>query len=91
MLLRNVLGDGTLNAVIYDFEVKGDELALHTHAENACHYSVLVSGFATLHINGKSIPMVQGKLYKILPGEVHGFTALGPARIINLPYGEIVE
>lgn len=79
---------GNLSATIYDFEVFGDKLAMHTHEEANNHITIVNRG--TLVARGDNWEMVLkvGQAADWIAGQAHEFEAIEDnCRIINIVKG----
>jgi len=79
---------GNLSATIYDFEVFGDKLAMHSHQEADNHITVVNRGTIRARGNDWEMVLKVGQLADWIAGQAHEFEALEDnCRIINIVKG----
>jgi len=84
-LLSKPLSAGGLSGVIYDFEVVGDTLPMHSHAELNAHLTVVARGSVKAHGNGWERVLKSGAVIDFPANQPHEFVALQPnTRIVNI-------
>jgi len=77
---------GQLNAVIYDFECKGDVLPDHKHPKEQTHITICVRGEVTVKTPEWSKTLKEGNIIEFYPNQMHSIIALTDnCRIINIP------
>lgn len=76
---------GDLDVKIYDFDVIGDVLPMHTHDDYTVHITIVARGFIKAHGNGWETEAKAGQILDFKPGQEHEFIALEDnTRIINI-------
>ena len=84
-LLSKPLSAGGLSGVIYDFEVVGDTLPMHSHTELNAHLTVVARGSVKAHGNGWERVLKSGAVIDFPTNQPHEFVALQPnTRIVNI-------
>ena len=88
MLKQSQAKFGNLNATIYDFEVIGDKLPMHTHGDADNH--ITVDNRGTLVARGHDWEMILkvGQIADWIAGQAHEFEAIEDnSRIVNIVKG----
>jgi uncharacterized cupin superfamily protein len=89
MLKQSQAQFGKLNAIIYDFEVIGDKLPMHTHGEADNHITIVSTGTIAARGNDWEMIIKPGQLVDWIEGQAHEFEAIEDnSRIINIIKGE---
>jgi quercetin dioxygenase-like cupin family protein len=89
MLIEKNLSFAKLTITIYDFENKGDELAMHSHKESATHISTCCKGSVLVVTDEWSKTLLSGDIIEFFAEQNHSIVALeNNSRIVNIPkYG----
>jgi len=84
-LLNKPLAAGGLTGVIYDFEIAGDVLPMHTHDEDTAHLTIVARGAVRAHGTGWERELHAGAVLDFPAGQQHEFVALADnTRIVNV-------
>lgn len=76
---------GSLKGTIYDFEVSGDVLPMHTHDETNVHISIVARGSFTVSGPSWKKTLNTGDVVDWLPDQSHEFVALeSSSRLVNI-------
>ena len=79
---------GKLDGNVYDFEMEGDELGLHSHEEDTNHISIVARGSFMAHGDGWQKRLPLGAVVDWPVGQMHAFTALeAHSRLVNIIKG----
>lgn len=79
---------GSLTGTVYDFEVVGDTLPMHTHIDENAHISVVARGSFKAHGDGWQRTLATGNVIDWPPNYAHEFIALEPdSRLVNIIKG----
>jgi len=88
MLKSSLCQFGALKGVIYDFEIIGDVLPMHTHSEEDVHITMVTKGAFIARGNGWEQRIEKGNLIDWQPNQPHEFEALeSDSRIVNIVKG----
>jgi len=85
-LHSQLLAAGGLAGIIYDFDA-GDELEAHAHDDGDSHITIVARGALVAFGNGWEKLVSAGNVLDWKAGQVHGFRATEPARIVNIRKG----
>lgn len=84
-LLSRPLVAGNLTGTIYDFEVTGDVLPMHTHDETNAHITVVARGSVKASGEGWEKVFKSGAVIDFPANQPHEFVALEDnTRIVNI-------
>lgn len=85
MLLSKNASFGGLRVIIFDFEVAGDVLPFHTHAEKSAHITVVARGKIKAYSHDWEKEASAGATLDFRPNEPHEIVALEDnTRIVNV-------
>lgn len=88
MLKSNPCKFGRLTGIIYDFEIIGDTLPMHSHSELDVHITMVTKGSFIARGIGWEQRIEKGNLIDWQPNQPHEFEALeSDSRIINIVKG----
>ena len=85
MLKQSQAKFGSLDAMIYDFEVIGDTLGMHTHGDADNHITVVNRGAIVARGDGWEMVLKVGQIADWIAGQAHEFEAIeNNSRIVNI-------
>lgn len=88
MLRQSQAKFGHLDATIYDFEVIGDKLPMHTHNDADNHITIVNRGTLVARGTDWEVILKVGQIADWIAGQAHEFEALQPdSRIVNIIKG----
>lgn len=86
MLKDRSITFGELQAVIYDFEFKGDCLPEHRHQKGMTHITICAKGTVEVTTPEWTKTLAEGNIIEFYPQQLHSVTALTDnCRIVNIP------
>jgi len=84
-LLSRPLGAGNLTGTIYDFEVTGNTVEMHSHDENTAHATIVTCGSVKASGQGWEKQFKAGAVIDFPPNQEHQFVALEDnTRLVNI-------
>jgi quercetin dioxygenase-like cupin family protein len=76
---------GRLSSIIYEFEVAGDVLPMHTHGEHDVHITIINKGRFKITTDTYEKEVVPGQIMDWRVGEPHEIASLeDDARLVNI-------
>jgi hypothetical protein len=76
---------GSLNSIIYEFEVAGDILPMHTHGEDDVHITIINRGRFKIITDTYEKVVIPGQIMNWRVGESHEIVSLeNDARLVNI-------